>query len=98
MKTISIEVNVKGGTEPSSIIVFIDKVNSNHDILIKRKQSFTETYRVELGEYNVIISGDNRPETQTTIKVTSVDSLGMINSKAYTLKNELFSKIFKVNI
>lgn len=98
MKTITIEVSVTGGTVPVPIMAFIDKVNSNHDILIKRSSSFTETFSVELGEYNVIVSGENPIDGKSVVKVTHVDSNGVTDSKEYTIKNEMYSKIFKVNI
>ena len=98
MGSIRIKVDVKGGIVPVPILVFIDKVNSSHDTSIKRDKSFNETFTVDSGEYNVIVSGENPVNGQTDVEVTYTDNNGKSSSKSYNIKIPIYSKILKVLI
>ncbi|WP_281635840.1 hypothetical protein [Flavobacterium marginilacus] len=98
MGSVRIKVDVKGGTVPVPILVFIDKVNSNHDTSIKRDGSFDETFMIGEGEYNVIVSGENPINGQTDVEVDYTDNYGQKNNKNYNITNPIYSKIFKVFI
>jgi hypothetical protein len=98
MGSIRIKVDVKGGTLPVPVLVFIDKVNSSHDTSIKRDKSFNETFTVDNGEYNVIVSGENPVNGQTDVEVTYTDNNGKTGGKSYNIEIPIYSKIFKVLI
>lgn len=98
MGNVRIKVDVKGGTAPVPILVFIDKVSSNHDTSIKRDGSFDETFVIGQGEYNVIVSGENPIGGQTDIQVDYTDDNGNTKTKSYSITNKIYSKIFKVFI
>ena len=98
MGNVRIKVDIKGGTAPVPILVFIDKVNSNHDTSIKRDTSFNEIFIVDSGEYNVIVSGENPIDGQTDVLVEYTDNNGQTKNKSYNIKIPIYSRIFKVFI
>lgn len=98
MGKVRIKINVKGGIAPVPILVFIDKIDSHDDIRIKRKGSFDETFVVSQGEHNVIISGENSIEGNTSVEVEYTNNDNVTKSKKYSISNPIYSKIFKVFI
>lgn len=98
MGNIRIKVDVKGGIAPVPILIFIDKVNSDDDTRIKRNGSFNENFTVSVGEYNVIISGENPIEGQTYIEVEHTDDNSVTKTKKYVITRTIYSKIFKIFI
>jgi len=98
MGNIRIKVDVFGGTAPVPILIFIDKVNSNDDTRIKREGSFDESFTTSEGEYNVIVSGENAFEGNTTVEVEHTNNNGETKTKKYSITNPIYSEIFKVFI
>lgn len=98
MGKVRIKVNVKGGLAPVPILAFIDKVDSNDDIRIKRIGSFDETFFIKQGEYNVIVSGENPHGGTTNVEVEYTNDNDEIKSKKFSISNPIYSKIFKVFI
>ncbi|KUJ62121.1 hypothetical protein AR687_08840 [Flavobacteriaceae bacterium CRH] len=98
MGNVRIKVDIKGGTAPVPVLVFIDKVNSNHDTCFKRDISFNQSVIIDQGEYNVIVSGENPIDGQTDILVEYTDNNGQTKKKSYNIKIPIYSRIFKVFI
>lgn len=98
MGNVKIKVDITGGRAPVPILIFIYNIDGNRSTY-ERDYSFDESFPIEEGEHNIIISGENPIDGQTDIQVEYRDNHGQLKKKAYNIKIlPIYSRIFKVFI